>query len=158
MQPTRRARLESVIREELTLLISRELKDPRVPSLVITGVTVTQDGGNATISISLFDISPLSLADAVPGERREPLTPAQEAQQAQEEKARRERVRLCLEGLRAASGFLRRKLSAALNVRTIPELTFKEDRGLSNTLRVHELLKQIASNSNSDPQGGSTPA
>ncbi len=132
MQPTRRARLESVIREELTTLISRGLKDPRIPSLVITSVSVTPDGGNATVMISLFDSSPSHFSEGMElGEAAEKL--------------RKDRVRDCLAGLASASGFLRRKLAASLNTRTIPTLEFKEDRGLANSMRVHELLKQIAS-------------
>jgi ribosome-binding factor A len=31
-----------------------------------------------------------------------------------------------------------------MNLRFMPELIFREDKGLENTLRVHELLKQIS--------------
>ena len=45
MQETRRARLQAVILEELSLVI-RTLKDPRVPMVTLTRVEVTPDGVN----------------------------------------------------------------------------------------------------------------
>lgn len=114
MQPIRRARLESVIREELSLMISREIKDPRVGNVTITQVALTPDGSHATVSILL-------LGD-------DESSPELEAG---------------IAGLNSAAGFLRRSLSKALNVRHVPELHFKADRGISNVFRVNELLNQI---------------
>ena len=125
MDATRRARLQSVILEEISTLISRELKDPRIPVLTLTKVDVTDDGQQATIFFSILETP-----------QTEPLNEA-------EEKARALRLRNCLEGLKAASGFLRRHLAKALSVRHIPVLIFKEDVGLANSIRVHELLKQL---------------
>lgn len=115
MQPTRRARLEAVIQEELALVVSRELKDPRIPSVTFTSVQVTQDGSQATVFVSILGGS-------------------------QDPKAMKD----CLAGLTSASGFLRRHLARTLTVRHIPSLIFKEDRGFENALRVHELLKKIS--------------
>jgi ribosome-binding factor A len=50
----------------------------------------------------------------------------------------------CLQGLRSASGYLRRQLAKILNIRQVPHLNFKEDRGLENVNRVHSLLKRIS--------------
>jgi ribosome-binding factor A len=52
-------------------------------------------------------------------------------------------IKECLEGLKSASGYLRRHLAKILTVRHIPNLIFKEDKGLANVTRVHELLKQV---------------
>jgi len=120
MQPTRLERLRSVILEEMSLLISRELKDPRIPPLTITRVDLTPDAGVATLYVTI-----LGMAVSEP-------TPEFEAE-----------IKDALEGLKSASGFLRRALAKVLNIRHVPELQFKHDRGLANTLRVHELLKQI---------------
>ena len=46
----------------------------------------------------------------------------------------------CLIGLRSASGFLKGKLGKNLKLRRIPDLHFKHDMGLQNTLRVKEIL------------------
>ncbi len=47
------------------------------------------------------------------------------------------------EGLRQLQPWMRRQLGAVLELRTVPEISFKEDRGLENTRRVAELLRQI---------------
>jgi ribosome-binding factor A len=116
MDPTRRARLAAVVQEELSKAV-RDLKDPRIPSVVFTRIEVTQDGSQATCWLTIL------------GGSRE---------------GRNERaIKECIEGLISASGFLRRHLAAILTVRHIPNLIFKEDRGFENTVRVHELLKEI---------------
>lgn len=127
MNETRRARLEAVVLEELSMVIPREVKDPRVPPLTITSVKVTPDGGQATVMISL-------LGRTILGTEEESETEA---------KARQKEMKDCLEGLASASGYLRRHLARILTIRHIPSLIFKEDRGLENVLRVNELLKEI---------------
>lgn len=119
MQPTRRARLQSVILEELSTLVQREIKDPRVQGLIFTQVEVTPDGGQATIRVALFG------------------NPDPESPEATK------KLQEAIRGLESASGFIRRHLAQALTIRQVPALSFKEDRGFSNSLRVHELLKQI---------------
>ena len=119
MQATRRMRLQAVIQEELSQVVPKEIKDPRVPSVTFTAVEVTQDGGQATVFVSILG-----------GSEGEP-----------------KKMKECLEGLSSASGFLRRHLARVLTVRHIPALVFREDRGFENAIRVHELLKKISENS-----------
>ncbi len=132
MQPQRRARLASVILEELASVVPREVKDPRVPSLTFTNVQVTQDGGQATVFFMLLG-----------------------GRMGMAEKEADKMVRDCITGLTSASGFLRRHLSRVLSVRQVPTLVFKEDRGLENATRVHELLRQIGTPGDGEkPDGG----
>jgi len=127
--------MQSVIRDELSQLIAREVKDPRVGNVTITGVDVTPDGGLATISITVLG-------------------------KASDSKAARDTI----EGLNRAKGFMRRHLATILTVRQAPELAFRIDRGLENALRVHELLGQISSGTvtaetgNTDDTGSSESA
>jgi ribosome-binding factor A len=120
MDSTRRARLQSLILEELAVVIPREVKDPRVPAITITRVEVTPDAGNATVFFTLLG----ALGEDTPEHR----------QHAKE----------CIEGLNSAAGYLRRHLSKVLTVRSVPTVTFREDRGFVNTMRVNELLQQIS--------------
>lgn len=121
MNETRKARLSAVIQEELSVQV-RGLKDPRIPGLLtFTRVEVTDDGSQATVYVSFMGASD-----------------------------DREKVKDAIDGLKSSAGFLRRHLAKVLTIRHIPNLIFKEDRGLENTLRVHELLKQVGS-SNSNP-------
>lgn len=119
MQETRKARLASVIQKELSIAV-RSIKDPRVPNVTFTQVEVADDGSQATVYVMVLGGSG-SLGDH----------------------ADREAIKDCLEGLRSAAGYLRRHLAKILTIRHIPNLFFKEDRGLANVTRVHELLREI---------------
>lgn len=119
MQETRKARLASVIQKELSIAV-RSIKDPRVPTVTFTQVEVADDGSQATIYVMVLGGSG-SLGDHHD----------------------REAIKDCLEGLRSAAGYLRRHLAKILTIRHIPNLFFKEDRGLANVTRVHELLREI---------------
>ncbi len=51
--------------------------------------------------------------------------------------------REAMEGLRAASGFIRRTLGSMLHVRRVPELRFFEDQTLDRVARIEEILSEI---------------
>ncbi len=115
MNATRRARLQTVILEELATFLPRQVKDPRIPgSITVTQVEVAPDGSVAKIAVAIFG-----------GSESE------------------EQIKDCLTGLNSAAGFVRRHLAKILNIRYIPNLIFSYDKGLENSARVHELLKQI---------------
>ena len=99
-------------------MVPREIKDPRVPYVTFTRVEVTPDGAQATVYVMIFG---LESAD----------------------KGAKKRMDDCLAGLTSAAGYLRRHLAGVLTIRHIPTLLFKEDKGLINSTRVHELLKEI---------------
>jgi len=121
MQPIRRHRLQSLILEQLAQAIPKVVKDPRVPKLSLTNVELSQDGGRANIYFSIFFQNELS-----------------DFQQIRKE---------CLKGLIAAKGKLKQYLGKRLFLKAIPELIFKEDRGLENAQKVYELLKKISQTS-----------
>jgi ribosome-binding factor A len=121
-------RLQAVIQEELSMIVPREVKDPRVPSVTFTAVEVTPDGGQATVFVAILG-GAQGGNDGLP-----PLS----------EQGAKNRMQDCLEGLTSASGYLRRHLARILNIRFIPTLVFREDRGFENAIRVNELLKKIS--------------
>ena len=47
------------------------------------------------------------------------------------------------DGLKSAMGFIRRELSARLNLRVTPELTFVPDGGMEHGARIAQILKNI---------------
>lgn len=124
MQSTRRMRLESVIQQELSVVVSRELKDPRVPAVTFTSVELTEDGSQATVFVTLLG-----------GFIKE------------DNEDSKNKIKDCIKGLTSASGFLRKHLARVLTVKHIPNLIFKEDKGLENVIRVQELLKKISESS-----------
>ncbi len=101
-------------------MVVRELKDPRVPNVTFTSAEVAQDGSFCLVLLTILGID----------------TDSEENQK---------KMADCIEGLTSASGYIRRHLAKVLTVRYIPELRFREDKGLANVSRVHELLKQIKS-------------
>jgi ribosome-binding factor A len=118
MDAIRIQRIQSVMKDELSLLINQELKDPRIPSIAVTKVELTRDAKQATVFISLISLDQT---------RSDP--------QLMEE---------CLSGLHRAKGYIKKSISKTMQLRFMPEFLFREDKGLENTLRVHELLKQIS--------------
>lgn len=54
MKNLKRERLRTFIREEVSLLFKKELKDPRVGFVTITNVEVSQDGRFARIFVSVL--------------------------------------------------------------------------------------------------------
>jgi ribosome-binding factor A len=134
MQATRRARLESVILQELSSVVPRSIKDPRVPPITFTRAEVTEDGSQATVFVTL-------LGGGLTDRDGQPVS----------EEQNQEKMKGCLNGLASASGFLRRHLGDVLDIRFIPKLIFKEDHGIANVSRVHDLLKEIQSNSEPTP-------
>jgi ribosome-binding factor A len=120
MNANRRARLTSVILQELAAVVPRNVKDPRVRPLTFTRAEVTEDGSQATIYVTLLG-GGMGL----------------------DQKAAEKQIHESVEGLTSAAGFLRRHLGEVLEVRVVPKLVFREDRGLENANRVYDLLKQI---------------
>ncbi|MBU6153748.1 MAG: 30S ribosome-binding factor RbfA [Bdellovibrionales bacterium] len=118
MDAIRIQRIQSVMKDELNVLINRDLKDPRIPSVTVTKVEMTRDAKQATVFISILSLDQTATDP--------------------------ELMEHCLDSLTRAKGHIKRTLSKAIQLRFMPELLFREDKGLENTLRVHELLKQIS--------------
>lgn len=111
--PNRRlARLNEQFRREITEILQREVRDPRVTDVQITGVEVTSDLWLARVFIRVA-------------------------------KDKDERAE-ALEGLEAASHFIRRQLGAMLHIRRVPELRFLEDHTLDQANRIEEILREIS--------------
>lgn len=117
MDALRISRVASLMKDELSLIINRELKDPRVPFVTITNVELTRDAKQATVFISIVSIDQTHTDPDL--------------------------TKQVLEALREAKGFLRKQLAGVMQLRFMPDLVFKEDKGLENTLRVNEILKQL---------------
>lgn len=144
MNETRLARIRAVILEELSTVVAREVKDPRVPLVTFTQVELTPDASQATVYVSILG----SLGGpGLVSESAAEGAPVGEVDEAAEARVREatHQMKQCLVGLNSAAGYLRRHLAKVLNIRHVPNLTFKEDRGLANASRVHELLKKISS-------------
>ncbi len=142
MDEIRVNRIRAMMKDELSVLINRELKDPRIPFVTVTQVELTRDAKQATVFVSVLHLDQSTLEEKA---AREALSDDEriEADEAAHV-TRTEITEGCISALIKAKGYLRKQLSAALGLRYVPDLLFKEDKGLENTLRVNELLKQIS--------------
>ncbi|MES1940234.1 ribosome-binding factor A [Salinisphaera sp. T5B8] len=95
---SRKHRVAEELKRELGVLITTEVKDPRVRLVAITSVEVSADLKYAKVFVGSFDVTA-------------PVGQSNEA----------------IEGLTAARGFLKRALGKRLHLRVMPDLRFIED-------------------------------
>jgi ribosome-binding factor A len=126
---TRAARITKRIREELSLALRRDIRDPRLTRVLVSRVEVPDDLQLATVFI-----------------RIEPPVPAPDgsvpAADSPEEAAV---LKSALVGLKAASGKLRTSISQGLGLRYTPQLRFLYDSAQETSTRVAVLLREIES-------------
>jgi len=104
-------RVGDEIKRIVGTLIEREVKDPRVGFVTVTGVKVARDFSVATIYVTVGETEDLEET---------------------------------LAGLRAASGFIRKRLGENVKLRNTPELRFIYDSSVDRGFRMDALLKQLA--------------
>ena len=99
-----------MIRRDLSEILQKEMRDPRLTMVTVTSVEVTKDFYLAKIFISAIGTN--------------------------------EEKEAALKALQGASGFLRGKLGALLELRTVPLLQFRLDKGIESGIRIFEVLKE----------------
>lgn len=106
-------RVNEFLRSEISDLIRRELKDPRLEAgmVSITQVQASPDLRAARVSVSV-------MGDAA----------------AQQD---------VLAALQRASGFLHRQLKSRMSTRNVPELTFQLDHSIEEGARVLSLMNEL---------------
>ena len=110
----RAVRVAERLREELSTLVARTLRDPRVQGVTIARVDMTDDLRQARVLVRLLEGG--------------------------DDQARREEA---IKGLSRASGLLRREATKGLGLRYAPELRFIYDDGQDKVTRIEELLAQV---------------
>lgn len=121
----RTLRVADTIRALLAEIIRRELDDPRLAALVITGVVVADDLGYADLSVRLL------VGDG-------------------EQRTRKDLIRR----LARVAPRLRRALGARMELKKLPELRFHYDAGHDAQQRVNEILGEIAADPRgAEPEG-----
>lgn len=105
---TRLKRIEDRVQQELSSMLIREVNDPRLKQIFVTGVKIDRELTHANVYVS-----------AIEGTARSAEV---------------------LAGLESASGFLRRELSARVEVRAFPKLRFHWDPTPENADHIEKLL------------------
>jgi ribosome-binding factor A len=116
----RRQRIESEMQRVLAMLISREVKDPRVGLATVTAVRLANDMGSARIFV-------LPFGGAAGGGDGASL----------------------IEGLTRAAGFLRGEVGRSLKLRHAPQLEFELDETFDRAARLSALIADAVKNDSS---------
>ncbi|MCB1675768.1 MAG: 30S ribosome-binding factor RbfA [Halioglobus sp.] len=111
---SRTQRVADYLQRELAALIQRELRDPRLGMVSITGASVSRDLAHARVYYTV-------LGSDSPEEASE-----------------------CTAVLNKASGFLRSQLSRDAAMRSVPQLRFYYDSSVGQGRRMEELIRQAA--------------
>ena len=109
----RQDRVSALIQRELSKVLQRAVKDPRLAFCTVTQVEVSADLKYADVKVSVIG--------------------------GEDQKA------AALDGLKSASGFLRREVSRGLALRHSPEFRFSLDESVDHLMKIDDLLKQLES-------------
>ncbi|MGY6566677.1 MAG: 30S ribosome-binding factor RbfA [Halomonadaceae bacterium] len=108
-------RVGDQLQKELAVLIQREVKDPRLGMVTVSGVTVSRDLGYADVYVTL-------LGEDSP-----------------------ERIKENLKVLKQAAGFLRSQIARRIKLRHVPELRFHYDESVVRGQRLSSLIDEAVS-------------
>lgn len=106
----RTSRVGDFIKQELASLIQRELRDPRVGMVSVTGVEVSRDLAHASVFVTVLGKD--SAAEAAES----------------------------IAALNHAAGFLRTQIAKISNARTTPKLRFVFDASIGRGARMSKLI------------------
>ncbi|TLF53673.1 30S ribosome-binding factor RbfA [Halomonas urmiana] len=105
-------RVADQLQKELAVLIQREVKDPRLGMVTVSGVEVSRDLGYADVHVTL-------LGEQAP-----------------------ERIKENLAVLKRAAGFLRSQIARRIKLRHVPELRFHYDESVVRGQRLSSLIDE----------------
>jgi len=128
MGSRRAVQLGNTLRAELSELISRRAKDPRLEGFItVTGVEMADDLKTGRVYFCLMG----------------------------EEQSSSKRRRQVEAGLASSAGFFRRELGRRLRLKHLPELSFTYDESFDYAGRIERILKEIHEHDEPDTEGGS---
>ncbi|MEM9256578.1 MAG: 30S ribosome-binding factor RbfA [Pseudomonadota bacterium] len=110
----RTQRVADHLQRELAALIQREVRDPRVGMVSITGVDVSRDLAHAKVYVTVLG--------------------SDSGEEAAE----------CTKALNRAAGFLRSQLSRDSSMRSVPQLQFRFDASVGRGRELEDLIQRAA--------------
>jgi ribosome-binding factor A len=111
---SRPQRVAQALQKELAIILQRDVSNPRIGTVSLTGVEVSRDLAHAKVFVTFFE---------QPGDTM--------------------RIQEGLSALQQASGFIRSRLGKTLRLRLIPTLHFFHDPSLAHGLHISKLLSQV---------------
>ena len=114
MSSLRSEKVADVLRKEISLIINKETKDPRLQNMNITAVKVSDDIGIATVFYTLIGESVNKNESSIDNKI-----------------------------LKKFSGMIRSKLSKTMQIRRVPVIHFRFDESIEYSDNIENLLKNI---------------
>lgn len=112
----RQGRLGEEIKKIISEMLLKELKDPRLSSMIsVTAVEVTSDGSYSTVYITVLGL------------------------EGDDEKAQKETI----DALNSAKGFIRNEIGRKVKLRHVPELIFKIDRSMEYSRHISGIISGL---------------
>ena len=121
---SRTQRIGDQMQRELAMLIQREIKDPRLGLITITAVDVSRDLSHAKVYITVMG------QDGA------------------------EHIKLNLEILSDAAGYLRMLLGKSMKVRSVPQLHFHYDASIRRGAELSALIERAVAQDRQHQDGG----
>ncbi|ACV25727.1 MULTISPECIES: 30S ribosome-binding factor RbfA [Kangiella] len=115
MSQARAKRVADQIQRDLAVLLQREMKDPRLGIVTVSGVEVTSDLQNAKVFVTFLG------------------------------KDEEQEIKQALEVLTGAAGFLRSQLAKSIRMRSVPSLRFLFDKSIVEGQKMTSLIDKAIS-------------
>ena len=116
---TKRKRMESLLQQEISSIVQKDLSDPRIGFVTITHVELANDFKSAQVSFSAISGSG---EDETEG-----------------------RIRLYEEVLNHSAGTVQMIIAKSLKLRYTPKITFAYDDGLKKSMEISSLIREARS-------------
>ena len=114
MASNRAEKVSDLLKKEISLIITNEIKDPRLQNINITAVKVSDDIGIATVFYSIIGES-IHKSDSKIDDRI----------------------------LKKFSGMIRSNLAKKIKIRRIPKIIFRFDESIEYSENIEKLLKNL---------------
>ena len=114
MSSLRAEKIGDELKKEISLIINKEAKDPRLQNINITAVKVSDDIGIATVFYTVIGESII-----------------------------RDQSEINPKVLKKFSGMIRSKLSKTMQIRRVPVINFRFDESIEYSDNIESLLKNI---------------
>ena len=114
MSSNRTYKISDLLKKEISTIILKEIKDPRLQNINITAVKVSDDIGIATVFYTLIGQS-----------------------------IKKEESNINHQVLKKLSGMLRSKLAKKIKIRRVPRIIFKFDESIEYSQNIETLLKNL---------------
>lgn len=126
-------RIGELIQREISRLLQREIKDPRVKSISISAVEVNRDLSTAKVYFTLFNTGKFD---------------TQNSDSKISDSELKDKISQAQQGLNKASGFIRHLLGQQIQIRSVPQLRFVYDESIIRGANMSQLIDELIAKDN----------